>query len=773
MPRRPLIPRPALWRGLSRRLLLATMLTTSLAAAAMIVFVTHQSRETTAELSTQYGKAVASQQERRIDGLIDLMGAVVRTLAGSVEAQIGAGTADRGTLLASLHIMLEDTPDVLGLWIVLEPDVVGAPSDAEVAGRAELGVNAEGRFAPYVVRRDGLIREETPIATADLGDPWYAVPRDTLHQAILEPFTYPVGGHPLLMTTLSMPIIVGGAFRGVAGIDFAIDDLSRRLADVRPLGGTVGLMSGAGTWIAGARPELIGTRVILDPADNAQALSAMREMRVMDLDADEAADTAIRRIISPFMVADTATVWAIVLDLPEGALDAPARDLRDSLILMAAALAVAMTAILGFLIMRIVGVPLARTSLEIRRLSAGRIEQPVGGGERSDEIGHVNRALEDYRESLVRDRRLREELLRILSALDLADEGILVAGGDDRILFANMAAARVMAAPGPGHLTGEVWTKILGLRSGAGLEDAAAALGRDGEWAASLFELTDGIVQLKARALPEGAGTVLVLAEMARAREREVSRRGVEARLRQAQKMEAVGQLTGGIAHDFNNLLTVILGNGDYLASHAGLDARGREAVSLLLSAGDRAAALVAQLLAFARRQPLRPEALDVAQRIADLLPLLTRTLGETVAIAIERGGETLVAAVDGTQLDTAMINLCLNARDAMAEGGRITITLSGVVLDQDDLGREIVGALPPSPGRYVLIETEDTGAGIPPSVLSRVFEPFFTTKAVGAGSGLGLPMVYGFATQSGGGVAIESRAGGGTVVRIWLPRRG
>jgi signal transduction histidine kinase len=769
--RRPLIPRPALWRGLSRRLLLATMLTTSLAAAVMILFVTHQSRETTAELSTRYGMAVAAQQERRIDGMIDQMGVVVRTLAGSVEAQIAAGSADRRALLASLHIMLADTPDVLGLWIVLEPDVVRAPSDSEVAGRADLGVNAEGRFAPYVVRRHGAIREEVPIATATLGEPWYALPRETLRSTIVEPFTYPVAGAPLLMTTLSMPIVVEGTFRGVAGIDFAIDDLSRRLADVHPLGGTVGLMSGSGTWIAGPRPELIGTRVMLDPEDNDQALSAIREMRVVDLESDEAAAAAVRRIVSPFTVADTGTTWAIVLDLPEQALDAPARDLRDRLIVMAGGMALLVTAILGFLIMRMVGVPLARTSIEIRRLSAGRIEQPVGGGERADEIGHVNRALEDYRESLVRDRRLREELLRILSALDLADEGILVAGGDDRVLFANMAAARVMALPGPGHLAGEAWTKVLRLKPGAGLEDATAALASDGEWAASLFDLTGGIVQLRARALPEAAGTVLVLADMARARDREASRRGVEARLRQAQKMEAVGQLTGGIAHDFNNLLTVILGNGEFLAGHGGLDARGREAVSLLLSAGDRAAALVAQLLAFARRQPLRPQPLDVAGRIADLLPLLTRTMGDAVTIAIERAEEALVAAVDGTQLDTAIINLCLNARDAMVQGGRITIGIRGVRLEEDDLGRDIVGAPPPSAGPYVLVQTADTGTGIPASVLSRVFEPFFTTKPVGAGSGLGLPMVYGFATQSGGGVAIESRPGVGTVVRIWLPR--
>ena len=239
-----------------------------------------------------------------------------------------------------------------------------------------------------------------------------------------------------------------------------------------------------------------------------------------------------------------------------------------------------------------------------------------------------------------------------------------------------------------------------------------------------------------------------------------------EQALRQAQKMEAIGQLTGGIAHDFNNLLTGIIG-----AMHAlkrRLDA-GRyddtyRFMDAAVTSANRAAALTHRLLAFARRQPLDPKAVDGNQLVQGIEDLLRRTVGEHIRIDMELDPGLWPTFTDGNQLESALLNLVINARDAMPEGGRLTITTRNVVisdLQQGDI----------APGEYTVLSVADTGVGIAPENLSKVFEPFFTTKPLGQGTGLGLSMIYGFAKQSRGGVRIETALGQGTTVSLYLPR--
>ncbi len=238
-------------------------------------------------------------------------------------------------------------------------------------------------------------------------------------------------------------------------------------------------------------------------------------------------------------------------------------------------------------------------------------------------------------------------------------------------------------------------------------------------------------------------------------------------RLLRSQRMEAVGQLTGGVAHDFNNLLTVVLGNADLLAE-GGLDEAGRrQALEMLVSAAQRGAVLTQQLLAFARKQPLAPSEVDVNQLVAALDPMLRRTLGEHIEIEFVRGAGLWPTMVDPTQLENALLNLCLNARDAMPTGGRLTLETANASLDQRyaDEHAEV------TPGQYTMLAVSDTGEGMAPEVLQRVFEPFFTTKEKGKGTGLGLAMVYGFARQSAGHVSIYSERGQGTTVKLYLPR--
>ncbi len=241
----------------------------------------------------------------------------------------------------------------------------------------------------------------------------------------------------------------------------------------------------------------------------------------------------------------------------------------------------------------------------------------------------------------------------------------------------------------------------------------------------------------------------------------------LHARLLQSQRLEAVGQLTGGVAHDFNNLLTVVLGNADLLAAADLRDDQRRQALDMLIGAAERGAVLTRQLLAFARKQPLAPSEVDVNQLVAGIDPMLRRTLGEHIEIEMVRGAGLWPAMVDPTQLESALLNLCLNARDAMPGGGRLTLETANAALDQRyaDQHADVV------PGQYTMVAVSDTGSGIEPAHLERVFEPFFTTKEKGKGTGLGLAMVYGFVKQSGGHVGIYSELGHGTTVKLYLPR--
>ncbi|NGO51118.1 ATP-binding protein [Allomesorhizobium camelthorni] len=239
-----------------------------------------------------------------------------------------------------------------------------------------------------------------------------------------------------------------------------------------------------------------------------------------------------------------------------------------------------------------------------------------------------------------------------------------------------------------------------------------------------------------------------------------------EQALATAQKMEAVGQLTGGVAHDFNNLLTIILGNADALAERLPSKGQLQPLAQLIKLAAKRGAELTNRLLAFSRRQTLDPNATDVIRLICGMDELLRRALGEHVEMAFVPGDGLWKALVDAAQLESAVLNLCLNARDAMPEGGRLTISTMNIHFDQE-MGARYDDLVP---GRYVMVAVSDTGTGMDEKTSAHAFEPFFTTKEVGRGSGLGLSMVYGFVKQSKGHVKIYSELGHGTTVRLYLP---
>jgi PAS domain S-box-containing protein len=240
-----------------------------------------------------------------------------------------------------------------------------------------------------------------------------------------------------------------------------------------------------------------------------------------------------------------------------------------------------------------------------------------------------------------------------------------------------------------------------------------------------------------------------------------------EEQLRHAHKMEAIGQLTGGIAHDFNNMLTVITGTIDILADAVADKPELANIAKLISEAADRGAELTGHLLAFARKQPLQPHKVNVNELISEAGRMLRPSLGEHIEIRLKLERDAWPAVVDPTQLTSALLNLAVNARDAMPGGGHLMLETGNVILDEDYL--EMIKDVPP--GNYVMIAVTDTGTGIPTEIRDKIFEPFYSTKDVGKGTGLGLSMVYGFVKQSGGHIRVYSELGFGTTFKVYLPR--
>jgi signal transduction histidine kinase len=262
-------------------------------------------------------------------------------------------------------------------------------------------------------------------------------------------------------------------------------------------------------------------------------------------------------------------------------------------------------------------------------------------------------------------------------------------------------------------------------------------------------------------AFPSSQGLAVFLRDITEHKHALEARRLMEEQLHQSQKMESVGQLTGGVAHDFNNLLTVISANLELIegAAETGNVRRCAEAAR---RAADRGAKLTAQLLAFSRRQALRPKLVNANELISEFLGLMRQAVGDGCEVELQTDEELWLCHVDPSLLETALLNLALNARDAMADRGVLRIEAQNIVEEESVSGC--------SPGSYVRLSVADNGSGMPPEVRDRVFEPFFTTKEVGKGTGLGLSMVYGFVRQSGGRIAIESAPGAGTTITLYLP---
>jgi signal transduction histidine kinase len=360
----------------------------------------------------------------------------------------------------------------------------------------------------------------------------------------------------------------------------------------------------------------------------------------------------------------------------------------------------------------------------------------------------------------------RAVALRLRTSLDSLSQGVAVFGADRRLIHWNECFQILLDLPKAMVRAGTPYSAVVEHTA----EDAVMLLesdeqvrhGRPQPRQPITYERTRSNghrLELRRTPMPDD-GFVLTISDMTK-------RAQADLVLREAQKMQAIGQLTGGIAHDFNNLLTVILGNLELVRGRLEGDNALLTRIERATWAAQRGATLTSQLLAFARKQPLSPTPIDLTITVQDLVPLLRRTIGEHIDLRYVETAGAWSAMADPAQLENALLNLALNARDAMPEGGRLTIELANKVLDEAYACEHAEV----TPGDYAMLAVSDTGHGMAPDVLARVFEPFFTTKPDGKGTGLGLPMVFGFIKQSGGHINIYSEIGEGTTVRLYLPR--
>ncbi|MEM8799887.1 MAG: ATP-binding protein [Pseudomonadota bacterium] len=377
---------------------------------------------------------------------------------------------------------------------------------------------------------------------------------------------------------------------------------------------------------------------------------------------------------------------------------------------------------------------------------------------------------EDYTETHLRDRELLETEDQYQDIYENAAIGIYRSTIDGRPIQSNPAFARMM-----GYDSVDEW-----LARSADLErewyvnpDRRAEFARE-------IEQTGRITNFESEIYRHATGERIWVSETARlvrsddgtgfyegTIENITRRKQAEQKLAQAVKMEAVGQLTGGLAHDFNNLLAVIIGNMQLMERRIGDDDRQQRRLRAVIDAADRGAQLTKRLLAFSRRQSLDPTEVDPNTLIAGIEELLVRSLGERIELKSIKADGLDNVKVDANELESSILNLAINARDAMPAGGKLTIETANVVIDEN-YARVNEGV---SPGNYVMIAVSDNGMGMPEDVVEKVFEPFFSTKEEGKGTGLGLSMVFGFVKQSGGYIKIYSEVGNGTSVKIYLPR--
>ncbi len=560
---------------------------------------------------------------------------------------------------------------------------------------------------------------------------------------------------------LEVERLVDRAFGGLLLATEAGDqhDLQRSLDGFERIGHQLGAQ--VPQLPAGLRPELAGAITELGRQSAEQGIFALRGGELQTIAEAQRLVLASRRIAGDLKTRVDRLVQSANENIARVAGAMGDTILDNTLLFLGVSITLVLLAtLLSYrFVVRDISVNLRAVTGAMQRLADGEREARVPAIERQDEIGDLARVFNVFKDNAFRmerlDRQLTEKSNLLLATFDNMNDGFTVCDGEDRLVAWNPRYLQLYHLShreiGYGTPLPQIHRLLTerGVRAfdnlGQEVELAGLSVGRNRSLRQFEVRCPDGLrVELRSNPIPDG-GYVTIHSDV-------TERRAIENQLHQAQKMEAVGQLTGGLAHDFNNVLAVILGNLTQLEPGVKNDAALHERWQRAMGATDRAARQVERLLAFSRRQKLEPETVDINALVLGMIELLEYSLGDGIELATDLAPDLPVVRVDPGQLENALMNLALNASDAMQGQGRIGFSTARRASDA------------------IEIKISDTGYGIAPELLERVFEPFFTTKAPGKGGGLGLSMVYGFVRQSGGEIHIDSVPGQGTRIHIRLP---
>ncbi|MEE3624824.1 ATP-binding protein [Nitrospirillum sp. BR 11752] len=775
------------------RLLLAILPAAGIMLGGMILVTVHLSQQVVERFVNDYGRDTAQREALAISAsvkeamtLAEGTARMVSALAATREVEGGRQTlSDRRQVTEYLRQAAAFHPEVAGIWFYAEPDALGPDAAGLAANDAQVGMPGTGRYALHASSQEGTVRLAPPPADFDVQD-YYARAARRHRLTILPPHEFPILGVPTIVVSHAYPVMMGDRVIGVAGIDLDQKARARIYDGHRPFGAPVAIINTSEVWVYHSDHALVGSTATFGngPGDQFsigeqvfvdQAQPYSLERRLAD-------GTRLKRFTWPVDLFPGEGRRLLVMDVPLDRLAGPFAGIRTAILVAGVLCALLLTGLMVAAVRLIVAKPLKRLQAGVDGLRQGDYDRTLPDQDRPDVIGDLARGLEDFRRTLVERDSLRRDLQRVAACIAVAHDAIYMMSRDYDVLYANDQALTLVGVTDAKDLLGRRISQFVTPETAAALaalrQQIGVSLAHKGVWKGRIDNwatLTGYEVEaVEFTASIDPGGDILVVARDVSERDRvERERQVLQRQILQQDKLETVGQLASGVAHDFNNLLGAILGYAGFLSTDLAAGSAARGYADRILEVGTRAKDLVRQILGFARTDAGVQEVVPARTIIEDAQVVLRSTVPATTRLTCtaEEGLPPLRA--NPTQMMQVLMNLVINAHDARrGDAGDISIRLNRGPLPfafpPDWATAEIVPA--PAGVPHVVLDVADQGSGLPPDHLARMFEPFFTTKGQDKGTGLGLANVLSIVKAHGGGLAVASRLGAGTVIRITLP---
>ncbi|MEA1672452.1 ATP-binding protein [Nitrospirillum sp. BR 11163] len=775
------------------RLLLVILPAAGVMLGGMILVTVHLSQQVVERFINDYGRDTAQREALAISAgiqkemtLAEGAARLVSALAATREREGAAPTlADRRHITEYLRQAAALHPEAVGVWFYAEPDALGPDAAALATEDPQLGMAGTGRYALYATSQEGTVRLQSPPADFDTQD-YYTRAQRSHRLAILPVHIFPIQGVPTALVSHAFPAMVGDRLIGVAGVDLDQRERAHVYEGHHPFGAPIAIIDTAEVWDYHPDPARLGSTATFGDGPDYQFSPGERvfvdQAQPYSLERRLADGSRLRRFTWPVDLFPGEGKRLLVMDVPLDRLARPFAGIRSAILMAGLLCALLLTGLMILAVRLIVAKPLKRLQAGVDCLKRGDYERTLPDQSCPDVIGDLARGLEDFRQTLVERDHLRRDLQRVAACIAVAHDAIYMMSRDYRVLYANDQALALIGIANAESLLGkrigqfvtpETAAKLAGLR-----QQITTSLAHRGMWTGRLDNWTTltghRIEAVEFTASNDPGGDILVVARDVSERDRvERERQVLQRHILQQDKLETVGRLAGGVAHDFNNLLGAILGYAGFLVADLPVGSPARGYADRILAVGASAKELVRQILGFARTDAGVQEVLPARAIVEDAQVVLRSTVPATTRLTCttEEGLPPLRA--NQTQMMQVLMNLVINAHDARRnEAGDITIRLNrGPLPFTFPPDWTVVTTLPaPVDAPHVVLEVADQGTGLAPDHLARMFEPFFTTKGQDKGTGLGLANVHSIVKAHGGGLAVASKLGTGTVIRITLP---